>query len=85
MRGVGQEVFTMNGLIAMLEERSGRKAKIERHPPNQADMLTNQADVRKARDLLGWRPKVGLQEGVGRLVEWYQAEREWANQLQIGL
>jgi nucleoside-diphosphate-sugar epimerase len=45
-------------------------------------MLTNQADVSKARDLLGWQPKVGLEEGIGRLVNWYQAEREWAHQIQ---
>jgi nucleoside-diphosphate-sugar epimerase len=73
----GHEVITMNALIALLEERIGRKAILERHPPNQADMLTNHADVTKARDLLGWQPKVGLEEGVTRLVDWYNAEREW--------
>jgi nucleoside-diphosphate-sugar epimerase len=80
----GHEVITLNGVIGMLEQRIGRKAKIERHPPNQADMLTNQADVAKARDILGWRPQVGLEEGVGRLVEWYQAEHEWAKDIQTG-
>ncbi len=78
----GHEVISMNGLIALLEERIGRKAIIEHHPPNQADMLTNHADVSKARDLLGWQPKVGLEEGVGRLVVWYRAERQWAYQIQ---
>jgi len=80
----GHEVITINALIALLEKRIGRKALIERHPPNQADMLTNQADVSKARNLLGWQPKVGLVEGVGRLVDWYQAECSWANLLQTG-
>ena len=45
-------------------------------------MLTSHADVTKARDLLGWQPKVGLEEGVSRLVEWYTAEREWAYKIQ---
>lgn len=79
----GHEVISMNALIAMLEERIGRKAIIERHPPNLADMLANQADVSKARGLLDWQPKVGLEEGVERLVGWYRAERSWASKIQI--
>jgi len=78
----GHEVITMNTLIARLEDRIGKKAIIARHPPNQADMLTNQADVTKARRLLGWQPKVGLEEGIGRLVDWYRGERDWAVQIR---
>jgi nucleoside-diphosphate-sugar epimerase len=77
----GHEVITMNGLIGMLEEIIGRQARIERHPPNPADMLTNWADVGKARRLLGWQPQVGLREGVQRLVDWYRAERSWAKEV----
>ena len=47
-------------------------------PPNLADMLTNQADVSKARQMLGWEPQVNLREGLKRLIDWYYAEREWA-------
>jgi len=77
----GHEVITMNGLIEMLEEIIGKPARIERHPPNPADMLTNWADVSKARRLLGWQPRVGLREGVQRLVDWYRAERSWAKEV----
>jgi UDP-glucuronate 4-epimerase len=74
----GHEVITINGLIALLEELTGRKAILERLPPNPADMRTNWADVTKARTLLGWEPQVGLRDGVQRLVDWYNAERQWA-------
>jgi UDP-glucuronate 4-epimerase len=77
----GHEVITINGLIEMLEEIIGKQARIERHPPNPADMLTNWADVSKARRLLGWQPQVGLREGVQRLVDWYRAERSWAKKV----
>ena len=80
----GHEVITMNALITMLEERIGRKAIIERNPPNQADMLTSHADVTKAGSLLGWQPKVGLKEGIARLVDWYRAERKWAKDVSLG-
>ena len=77
----GHEVITMNGLIEMLEEIIGKEARIERHPPNLADMLTNWADVSKARRLLDWEPQVGLRQGVQRLVDWYRAERSWAKEV----
>lgn len=80
----GHEVITMNALISLIEERIGKKANIVRHPPNQADMLTNQADVTKAGRLLGWQSRVGLEEGVTRLVDWYKAERDWVKDISTG-
>jgi UDP-glucuronate 4-epimerase len=80
----GHEVITMNALISLLEECIGRKAVIAHHPPNLADMLTNHADVSKADRLLGWQPKVGLEEGVTRLVDWYRAERIWTAKINTG-
>ncbi len=74
----GHEVITINGLIALLEEMIGCKANVVYGPPNLADMRTNQADVSKAGRLLGWEPRVGLREGVRKLVDWYIAERSWA-------
>ena len=78
----GHEVISMNALIALLEQRIGRKAVIEMHPPNPADMLTSWADVSKANNLLEWQPMVSLEEGTARLVDWYIAEREWAHTIQ---
>ena len=78
----GHEVISMNGLISLMEKLIGKKAIIERHPANMADMQSSWADVSKARSLLDWQPRVGLEEGVGRLVDWYKAEREWANGIQ---
>lgn len=74
----GHESISINDLIAMLEEFIGRKANIQRHPPNPADMQMNLADVSKARRLLDWQPQVSLSDGVKRLVDWYEAERSWA-------
>jgi UDP-glucuronate 4-epimerase len=31
--------------------------------------------------VLGWEPKVGLREGVEKMVEWYAAERSWAREV----
>ncbi len=77
----GHEVITINALINLIEQTIGKKATLEHHPSNTADMLANQADVTKARQLLDWQPEVGLKDGVKRLVRWYTAERSWASQV----
>jgi nucleoside-diphosphate-sugar epimerase len=78
----GHEVITINNLIKLIEDAVGKKAVVEYGPANPADMRTNWADVGKANELLNWQPQVGLREGVMRLVEWYNVERNWAKDIQ---
>ncbi len=77
----GHEVITINNLIKLVEEVVGKKATVHYGPPDPADMRSNWADVSKAGRLLGWKPQVGLREGMTRLVEWYRAERDWAKDI----
>lgn len=77
----GHEVITINNLIRLIEEVVGKKAKVEYGPADPADMLTNWADVTRAGELLGWEPRFTLREGVQKLVEWYNAERDWASEV----
>ena len=77
----GHEVITINNLIKLIEEVTGKKADVQYGPPNLADMFTNWADVSKAGLLLGWEPQFNLRLGVEKLVEWYNTEREWASQI----
>jgi UDP-glucuronate 4-epimerase len=77
----GHETISINDLIKMLEDLIGKKAQIEYLPFHPADMFANWADVGKARQLLGWTPRVPLLDGVTRLVNWYEAERDWACQI----
>lgn len=77
----GHETISINQLIQMIEQLLGKKAQLiygERHP---ADMLSNWADVSKARRLLGWQPEVSLSEGVARLVAWYREQQAWVSQV----
>lgn len=77
----GHEVITMTALIAMMEEIIGRQAVISRQPAAPGELQTNQADITKARQYLGWEPQVRLVDGVKRLVEWYRAERSWVKEV----
>jgi len=79
----GHEEVRMDELIVRIEKQVGRKAEIEYLPFPPADMLANLADVSKARRLLGWDPRVGIEEGLRRTIAWYNDEREWAARLTI--
>jgi UDP-glucuronate 4-epimerase len=77
----GHEVITINALVTLVEELTGKKADINRLPPNPAEMMTNWADVSKAKKMLGWQPQVNMRQGVQTLVDWYNAERNWAKEV----
>ena len=80
----GHEPITINAMIAQLEEMLGCKANVIRQPAHKADMLSNLADVSKARRLLNWEPQVNLHQGMRNMVDWYLAEREWAQHVVTG-
>ena len=77
----GHEVISINDLVILIEELTGKKAKVIHEPANPADMFTNWADVSKARELLGWFPEFDMRTGTQKLIEWYLAERSWANKV----
>jgi nucleoside-diphosphate-sugar epimerase len=41
--------------------------------PRAGDVRDSQADITKAGTILGYKPLVSLEEGLGRTVEWYRA------------
>jgi UDP-glucuronate 4-epimerase len=77
----GHEVIKINQLISMLESIIGKKAKITHYPAHPADMSTNWANIEKAKQVLGWVPSIGLDQGVKNLVDWYNQERTWAQEI----
>ncbi|MCC9601246.1 NAD-dependent epimerase/dehydratase family protein [Stieleria sp. JC731] len=81
--GGGGTPVSINQIIAMLEDRLGKKAKVNYKPFHQADMMTTSADITKAGDLLGWTPKVSLEEGLDASVQWYLENRPWSQQIPL--
>lgn len=70
--------------IRLIEELVGKKAELSHQPFHPADVRATWADIRKAEKCLGWRPQVTFREGITALVEWYQANREWAKDIHTG-
>lgn len=67
--------------IRLIEELVGKEAQLSHHPFHPADVRATWANIRKAKQLLGWRPQFTFRQGVTALVEWYQANREWAKNI----
>ena len=69
--GIGERI-TINELIRTLARVLDTEADIEYLPSRKGDVLHSLASIDRARQLLGYEPLVGLQEGLERTVAWYR-------------
>jgi UDP-glucuronate 4-epimerase len=58
--------------VHLIEELAGKKASLASGKMPKADIAYTYADVTKARNLLGYDPRVSVKEGVARFWTWYQ-------------
>lgn len=90
---VGYEVINLGSdtpivlmeMIRQIEAKAGHRARLEFHPPHRSDVEATWADISKAERLLGWRPQVTFEEGIERLVSWYQTNRDWTSIIETGI
>ncbi|MEK7167682.1 MAG: nucleotide sugar dehydrogenase [Patescibacteria group bacterium] len=57
--------------IQVTENGLGKKAVKNYLPLQQGDVLETFADIEKARIKLGYEPKIGIEEGIGNFLKWY--------------
>ena len=89
LKPLGYEIINLGGdrpvvladVIKMIEDCLGKKARIDYAPMHSADVRATWADIRRAEELLDWRPQVSIEEGVKRTVRWYLDNREWAKDI----
>ncbi len=83
---VAGEVFNIGGgpqntisiwreFAPLLEKALGRSVPVSYGDWRPGDQRVYISDIRKAERLLGWKPRVGVEEGIARLVEWVKANR----------
>jgi UDP-glucuronate 4-epimerase len=63
-------------LVAIIEDKLGKKAILDKQPMQPGDVVMTCADVSKARRLLDYAPSTTVEEGVEKFVEWYVGERD---------
>ncbi len=59
-------------LVRLIEKATAKKAQIRQLATQPGDVPITYADISKAKRLLGYEPKVVIEEGIERFVEWYR-------------
>src|ERR1700730_11583781 len=63
--------YTLNQTLALLEKITGRTAKAKHAPPSDGDIRDSQADITVAKNVLGYNPRIGFEEGLKHTWEWF--------------
>ena len=58
--------------IRLVEKITGRTIPFDTLPPRSGDQQRTHANIAKAREILGYRPKTSLEKGLTRMVAWHQ-------------
>ena len=66
--------ITIYGLAETVVRVTGSRSRIEFVPKTYADVELRIPSIDKAKQLLGYCPKVNLDEGIRRTAEWYRAQ-----------
>lgn len=80
-RRAGYDLFNLGGsrttsgsdLVRLIEQQMGRKAKVVLQPGRPGEVERTYADVALSRRELGYAPRISLEEGIARTMEWYRA------------
>ena len=70
------QTTSLKELIRLIEEAFGKKAHIEMLESQPGDVSVTYADITKAKRVLSYQPKVKMEEGIKRFVEWYKTENK---------
>lgn len=68
----GGERVRLDRLIALIGQALGQEPLVERHPDQPGDVRLTDADLAHAGRVLGFRPRVGIEAGIRKFVDWYE-------------
>lgn len=65
----------LSELIELIQKHTGETAIIKQLPDQPGDVPLTYAEISHAKELLGYDPRIGMDEGIRRFVHWYREER----------
>jgi nucleoside-diphosphate-sugar epimerase len=66
--------ISLNKLFDVMRDLTGSRVNVSYGPPRAGDVKDSQADITRARTVLGYQPSISFEEGLRRTVEWYRTE-----------
>ncbi len=79
----GNKPHQLKEVIGLIEKYLGKRAEIVYKPFHKADLKATWADIEKAREILNWEPKVPLEEGLKKTVEWHVENRDFVKKIVL--
>ena len=67
---------SLKEMIQTIGKALGKEPQIKQLPMQPGDVERTYADVRKAKELIGYEPKVSFEKGIKNFVEWYKKNKE---------
>jgi UDP-glucuronate decarboxylase len=67
--------LTVGELVGLVLNMTGSRSRIVRRPLPEDDPRRRKPDIGRARELLGWEPRVDLKTGLKATIAWFAAER----------
>jgi len=64
--------FTINELANLVLKLIGSKSKIEKLPLPEDDPKQRQPNIDKVKRMIGWQPRVTLEEGLEKTIEYFK-------------
>ena len=58
-------------MLSIIEDLTGKKAKIKLEPMQLGDVEKTYADISKAKNLLSFNPSTSLKDGLNKFITWY--------------
>ncbi|HQK77122.1 MAG TPA: GDP-mannose 4,6-dehydratase, partial [Candidatus Hydrogenedentes bacterium] len=66
------QTTSLQELIELVARHVGKEPNIDVKPLQPGDVTITYANIDKARRMLGYNPKTGMDEGIRRFVAWYR-------------
>jgi len=79
----GNKPYKLNEYIKLMEKYIENESKCNYKEFQKADMKATWADIDKAKRLLDWQPRVSLEEGIKRTVQWTKNNWEWVKDIKL--
>jgi len=76
--------FTIKQLAENVIDLTGAKSKLVYRPLPSDDPKQRQPNIEKAREVLGWQPKVALRDGLQKTIEYFDGLLKEGDPLMVG-
>uniref|UniRef100_A0A914PUF4 UDP-glucuronate decarboxylase n=1 Tax=Panagrolaimus davidi TaxID=227884 RepID=A0A914PUF4_9BILA len=70
------EEYTIKEFAELIKRLVGSNSRIINHPKQEDDPKQRKPDITRAAELLNWKPKISMKEGLKKTIEYFRDELE---------